>query len=119
MLWPGGTHARQPILGRLDRAVLQQSPASCQPCLSYDWHSADRALAALLSRDRLRAPGVADRRRTVRDWMDLPVRRPRLRRQASGVFLRLALSAGGNPLVGGKGAGKGVAQRLAMVGPLS
>src|SRR5579864_4534408 len=78
MLWPGGIHARQPLLGRLDRAVLQKSPTSCQPLLPHRRHPADHALTALLSRDRLCAPGVAGRRRTVCNWMDLSVRRPRL-----------------------------------------
>src|ERR1700746_820285 len=69
MLWPGGIHARQPFVGRLDRAVLQQSPASCQPLLPHRRHPSHRALAGLLSCDHLRAPRVADRRRTVCDWM--------------------------------------------------
>jgi len=107
--WPTGsrrsiipTHARQPDQRAVDRAILQQSPASHQSCVPHLWHSYHSGLSGSRSR-RILLPSLVDLRGgTVRAGMDPPVRRPCVRRQAPGIFQRLAIPFRRRPLVVGE-----------------
>jgi hypothetical protein len=96
------THARQPHQRAVGRAIFRKPPASNQPPVPHLRHSHDSYLSCSIRRGLLFSSSVALRAGSIRHRLDSSVHWPRLRRQAAGVFQRLAIPLRRSPLVVGQ-----------------
>ena len=87
----------------MDRAVLQQPSEFGEPNLPHGWHSANHPFITLAASRRFCRRLLANSSLALRYWLDVSVRRARIRRQASGVLPRLAIPVSWREMVAGEG----------------
>ena len=108
-------HAGQPHQRAVDLPIFLQPSESREPPLPYPGHPNHCALDRGFSSQRLRPWPVALRSRPFSARMASPIHRPCLRRQASGILQRLALSVRRRPLVVGQDPGQSLRLPLGSV----
>src|SRR5579859_7385436 len=84
--WHTGGHDVPGTFKRLDRRICEESPASGEPGLPHDRHTARGRLDTTVYHSDFRAGFLADTRRPICGRLDVPVRRPLRGGEAAGVF---------------------------------
>lgn len=95
-------HARQSLQRPMDLSILRQPSTSTKSPVSYTWYSDHPDFGCTVRWQHLLSSPVGICFSPLSSGMDFTIRRPRVRRQTSGIFSRLAIPLRRRSLVVGE-----------------